>query len=95
MEDVIANGKDNKGTKFRLADTYEELYTAGESDWTGESVFDVQAAVSGTVEQTANINGAWHIGFSGALGTGGWGFYQPLMIWSTLILLTQTDYLNG
>ena len=77
LEDVIANGKDNKGTKFRLADTYEELYTAGESDWTGESVFDVQAAVSGTVEQTANINGAWHIGFSGALGTGGWGFYQP------------------
>ncbi|MCS3062656.1 RagB/SusD family nutrient uptake outer membrane protein [Parabacteroides distasonis] len=23
------------------------------------------------------MNGAWHIGFSGALGTGGWGFYQP------------------
>lgn len=77
LEDVMANGKDNKGTKFRLADTYEELYTAGVSDWTGESVFDVQAAVSGTVEQTANINGAWHIGFNGALGTGGWGFYQP------------------
>lgn len=77
LEDVMANGKDNKGTKFRLADTYEELYTAGISDWTGESVFDVQAAVSGTVEQTATINGAWHIGFNGALGTGGWGFYQP------------------
>ena len=27
--------------------------------------------------ETSNINGAWHIGFSGALGTGGWGFYQP------------------
>lgn len=78
-----------------MADTYEELYTAGESDWTGESVFDVQAAVSGTVEQTANINGAWHIGFSGALGTGGWGFYQPSYDMSTLILLTQTDYLKG
>lgn len=77
LEDVMANGKDNKGTKFRLADTYEELYTAGKSDWTGESVFDVQAAVSGTVEQTSNINGAWHIGFNGSLGTGGWGFYQP------------------
>ncbi len=77
LEDVMANGKDNNGTKFRLADTYEELYTAGKSDWTGESVFDVQAAVTGTVEQTSNINGAWHIGFSGALGTGGWGFYQP------------------
>lgn len=77
LEEVMANGKDNNGTKFRLADTYEELYTAGKSDWTGESVFDVQAAVSGTVEQTSNINGAWHIGFNGALGTGGWGFYQP------------------
>ena len=50
LEEVMANGKDNNGTKFRLADTYEELYTAGKSDWTGESVFDVQAAVSGTVE---------------------------------------------
>lgn len=77
LDDVMANGKDNNGTKFRLAETYEKLYTAGESDWTGESVFDVQAAVSGTVEQTSNINGAWHIGFNGALGTGGWGFYQP------------------
>lgn len=77
LEDVIANGKDNNGTKYRLADTYEELYTAGESDWTGESVFDIQMAITGTVQQTSNINGAWHIGFSGALGTGGWGFYQP------------------
>lgn len=77
LDDVLANGKDNNGTNFQLAETYEELYTAGESDWTGESIFDVQAAVSGTVEQTSNINGAWHIGFSGALGTGGWGFYQP------------------
>ena len=77
LEDVMANGKDNNGTKFRLADTYEELYTAGVSDWTGESVFDVQQAVTGTVEQTANINGAWHTAFNGALGTGGWGFYQP------------------
>ena len=77
LEDVMANGKDNNGTKFRLADTYEELYIAGESDWTGESVFDVQQAVTGTVEQTATINGAWHTAFNGALGTGGWGFYQP------------------
>lgn len=77
LEDVMSNGKDNNGTKFQLAKTYEELYTAGKSDWTGESVFDVQAAVTGTVEQTSNINGAWHIGFNGALGTGGWGFYQP------------------
>lgn len=77
LEEIMANGKDNNGTKFRLADTYEELYTAGESDWTGESVFDIQMAITGTVEETSNINGAWHIGMSGALGTGGWGFYQP------------------
>lgn len=77
LEEVMANGKDNNGTKYKLADTYQQLYTAGESDWTGESIFDIQMAVSGTVEQTCNINGAWHIGFSGALGTGGWGFYQP------------------
>ena len=77
LEDVMANGKDNNGTKYRLADTYEELYTAGVSDWTGESVFDIQAAVTGTVEETANVNGAWNIGFNGAIGTGGWGFYQP------------------
>lgn len=77
LEEIMANGKDNNGTKYKLANTYEQLYTAGESDWTGESIFDIQMAVSGTVEQTSNINGAWHIGLSGALGTGGWGFYQP------------------
>lgn len=77
LEDVIANGQDNNGTKFKLADTYEELYIAGESDWTGESVFDIQMAITGTVEETSSINGPWHIGFNGALGTGGWGFYQP------------------
>ncbi len=77
LEEIMANGKDNNGTKFRLADTYEQLYKAGECDWTGESVFDIQMAVTGTVAETSNINGASHIGFSGALGTGGWGFYQP------------------
>ncbi len=77
LEEIMANGKDNNGTKFRLANTYEELYTAGQSDWTGESVFDIQMAVTGTVAETSSINGTSHIGFSGALGTGGWGFYQP------------------
>lgn len=77
LEEIMANGKDNNGTKFKLADTYEELYIAGKSDWTGESVFDVQMAITGTVEETSSINGPWHIGFNGALGTGGWGFYQP------------------
>ena len=76
LEEVMANGKDNNGTKYKLADTYEELHIAGEADWTGESVFDIQMAITGTVEETSSINGPWHIGFNGALGTGGWGFYH-------------------
>ncbi|MFA6767358.1 MAG: RagB/SusD family nutrient uptake outer membrane protein [Parabacteroides sp.] len=77
LETIMTEGKDNHGTKFKLADTYESLYVAGESDWTGESVFDMQMAISGVEENTNNVNGSWHIGMSGALGTGGWGFYQP------------------
>ena len=77
LETVIANGTDSKGTKYTLTPSYETLYTAGESDWTGESVFDVQMAISGTQTNTNAPNGAPHIGFGGALGTGGWGFYQP------------------
>ena len=77
IEEIMANGKDNKGTKYRLADRYQDLYDAGKADWTGESVFDIQLAVTGTVEETSNIDGPWHIGFNGALGTGGYGFYQP------------------
>lgn len=85
----MANGKDNNGTKYRLADTYEELYTAGVSDWTGESVFDIQMAISGTQTNTNAPNGAPHIGFGGALGTGGWGFYQPSYDLVILTSLTQ------
>lgn len=77
LETIIASGKDNNGTSYRLADTYTSLYIAGESDWTGESVLDIQMAISGTQSNTNAINGASHIGMSGALGTGGWGFYQP------------------
>ena len=56
LEDVIANGQDNNGTKFKLADTYEELYIAGESDWTGESVFDIQMAITGTDRKSTRLN---------------------------------------
>lgn len=77
LEDVIASGVDNNGTKYGLAGIYENLYTAGESDWTGESVFDIQMAISGTQSNTNSVNGTSHIGMVGALGTGGWGFYQP------------------
>lgn len=77
LEEIMASGKDNMGNSFRLADTYEELYVAGESDWTGESVFDIQTTISGTNPHTNSLNGEWHIGMVGALGTSGWGFYQP------------------
>ena len=76
LETVIANGTDSKGTKYTLTPSYETLYTAGESDWTGESVFDVQMAISGTQYYTNAINGNSHISLSGKIGSG-WGFYQP------------------
>lgn len=77
LENVMANGKDNNGTKYRLSETYEELYVAGKSDWTGESIFDIQLAISGTQTNTNAVNGGPHIAMSGALGNNGWGFYQP------------------
>ena len=76
LETVIANGVDSRGTKYCLTPNYETLYTAGESDWTGESVFDVQMAISGTQYYTNAINGSSHISLSGKIGSG-WGFYQP------------------
>ena len=36
--------------------------------------------------------GAPHIGFGGALGTGGWGFYQPSYDWLILTSLTQIRF---
>lgn len=77
LDTIITSGRDNHGTKFRLADTYQSLFTAGESDWTGESVFDVQMAVSGSETYTNVINGPSNIAVPGGLGVGGWGFYQP------------------
>jgi hypothetical protein len=58
LETIIASGKDNNGTKYRLADRYVSLYIAGESDWTGESVLDIQMAISGTQSNSNAINGA-------------------------------------
>ena len=77
LKNVIDNGKDSKGQKYKLADTYQDLYTAGVADWTGESVFDIQHAISGTQTNTNVVNGSSHIGMVGKLGQGGWGFYQP------------------
>jgi len=77
LTEIMAQGKDNNGTKYQLADSYEDLYIAGISDWTGESVFDIQMAISGTQTNTNAINGAFTTAMVGALGTGGWGFFQP------------------
>ena len=75
LEAIIANGQDNNGTKFKLADTYEDLFTAGSADWSGESVFDIQRTISGS--QVITIEGSWHTAPPGGMGTSGWGFYQP------------------
>jgi hypothetical protein len=77
LESIIANGKDAKGQKYKLADEYATLYVAGESDWTGESIFDIQHSISGTQTNTNAVNGSPHTGMGGKLGVGGWGFYQP------------------
>lgn len=97
LENVIANGKDNAGTKFRLADTYEQLYTAGESDWTGESVFDIQMTISGSQEHSNVINGSWHTAPPGGMGTSGWGFYQPSydLVNSHIVDENGLPYLDG
>ncbi|MDR0995156.1 MAG: RagB/SusD family nutrient uptake outer membrane protein [Tannerella sp.] len=77
LEDIIANGTDSQGNKYKLADNYEELYTAGESDWTGESVFDMQASIDGTETNSNTIDGGPHIAPRAGTGNNGWGFYLP------------------
>ena len=77
LDDIIANGKDAKGQKYQLADTYASLWHHETSDWTGESVFDIQFAWNGTTSQTVSPNHTHATEFSGTLGFGGWGFYQP------------------
>ena len=77
LEAIIANGQDNNGTKFKLADTYEDLFTAGSADWSGESVFDIQRTISGAQVIANSIEGSWHTAPPGGMGTSGWGFYQP------------------
>jgi hypothetical protein len=78
LDDIINNGVDAKGKKFQLAKTYAELFNnAATSDWTGESVFDVQLTINGTQTDTNAIISNPAPGSPGALGIGGWGFYQP------------------
>ena len=77
LDEIIASGVDAKGTKYQLASTYDALWHYETSDWTGESVFDVQFTFNGTTSQTASPHHTHATEFSGALGYGGWGFYQP------------------
>ena len=77
LDDIIANGKDAKGTKYTLADDYPTLWDYTKSDWTGESVFDVQFTFHGTTSQTASPHHTHATQIASALGYGGWGFYQP------------------
>jgi len=79
LKDIIDNGVDAKGTKYKLIDNYGDLYTAGseDCDWGGEGVFDVQLTISGTQTDTNAIASNPAIGQAGASGLGGWGFYQP------------------
>ena len=77
LEEIITSGVDAKGQKYTLADTYDALWHYETSDWTGESVFDVQFTFNGNTSQTASPHHTHATEFSGALGYGGWGFYQP------------------
>ena len=77
LEDIIANGKNARGTKFKLTENYADLWDAETSDWTGEDVFDIQLTISGTQTNTNAISYTPAIGQPGASGLGGWGFYQP------------------
>ena len=78
LDEIIASGVDAKGQKYQLAEDYYTLWTAGESDWTGESVFDIQTIIHGTQTDTSALIHASMNGLRGILGVGGgWGFYQP------------------
>ncbi len=76
IETILANGCDANGNRYQLAENYSSLWQASESDWTGESIFDIQTAISGTQTYTNSLTGTSHIAMAGKLG-GGWGFFQP------------------
>ncbi|MCR4765971.1 MAG: RagB/SusD family nutrient uptake outer membrane protein [Bacteroidaceae bacterium] len=78
FKDIIDNGVDAKGQKYTLANTYEELFAAATSDWTGESIIDCQMTLDGSNSLPNGVRSNYYIGFvSGDIPGGGWGFYQP------------------
>ena len=84
LDEIIASGVDAKGQKYKLADTYQSLWHYETSDWTGESVFDIQFTYNGTTSQTVSPHHTHATQLPSALGYGGWGFYQP-----------STDFVNA
>ena len=77
LDEIIASGVDAMGQKYQLANDYQSLWHPDTSDWSGESVFDIQFTISGTTSQTNSPHHTHATEFSGSLGQGGWGFYQP------------------
>ena len=76
--EVINSGVDAKGNRYQLANTYEELFAAATSDWTGESIIDCQLTLDGSNALPNGVRANYYIGFvSGDVPGGGWGFYQP------------------
>jgi len=71
LKDIIDNGVNSKGTKFGLNDNYEQLWVAGQSDWTPETVLDIQTTIAGTAMNTADFFVTF---LTGKTGQGGWGF---------------------
>ena len=76
FETIIANGCDSSGQKYKLADSYNQLYEIETSDWSGESVFDIQLVKNGTQFYTSSTTGYCYIAPPSAFGNGGWGAYQ-------------------
>ncbi len=81
LEDVLNNGVDAKGQKYQLAANYDDLFNTATSDWTGESIIDIQLTLDGSNILTAAVYGGFYTGFrsiEGAAPLGeGWGFFQP------------------
>ena len=77
LDEIIASGVDAMGQKYQLANDYQSLWHPDTSDWSGESIFDIQFTISGTTSQTNSPHHTHATEFSGSLGQGGWGFYQP------------------
>lgn len=79
LADVLNNGVDAKGNKFKMVDDYADLFQAGH-DWDGEGIIDIQLTLDGSSIWTAAVYGGYYTGFNNTASTGintGWGFIQP------------------